>query len=457
MNTNSSASRTKRAATQEAELLAAVDLGSESFHVVVAREEHGQCLQGVSKQRVRVVGTSALRRARNSRAFRTRAEATLGYPIQIINGREEARLVYLGVARSMALDDSYRLVIDIGGGSTELIIGSGAKVIERESLELGCVVMTDEYFHDGRISSKRFRRARLAARLAVEPIRKIYRDTGWDAVIGCSGTLRALFEVGRINGLSGESLSAAAIEELAEMMIEAEHVENLQEEIDFGSLGERRKTIFPGGLACIAGLVDELQIDEFTVSDKALREGLLFDLQGRLRHEDVRSVSVTAICARYGLDSVHSGRVRKTALAFYDQVAETWDLNTELLRDLLGWAAELHELGLSVSHSKYHRHGEYLIRHTDLAGFSADEQTALAILIRNHRRSIHAAAYDALPRDLGSACRRLTWLLRLAVLIHRNRTHSPTGGISLTPTKRKLLIEFPPDWLESHPLIVITL
>lgn len=473
-------------------MLAAVDLGSESFHMVVAREQHGQLviidrlketvrlasglddermldaasqqralaclarfgqrLEGFSEQRVRVVGTSALRRARNSRAFRNRAEKVLGHRIRIINGREEARLVYLGVAQSLALDDSYRLVIDIGGGSTELIIGSGVRPIKRESLELGCVVMTEEFFDDGRLTSKRFRRARLAARLAVEPIEKTYRDTGWDAVIGCSGTLRAVAELARTNGYCDDFLTREAIESLVGVVTDAGHVDNLHEYLDFGSLGDRRKTIFPGGLACIAGLYDELQIHELSVSDKALREGLLFDLQGRLHDEDIRDRSVSAICEHYRLDQVHSGRIRKTALAFLDQVADSWNLHDSLYRELLGWAAQLHELGLSVSHSKYHKHGEYLMLHTDVAGFTDDEQIALATLIRNHRRSIHKPAYELLAKDLGSACLRLTWILRLAVLIHRNRIHGPTSGIKLDASKRKLTVNFPAHWLTSHPL-----
>ncbi len=412
----------------------------------------GQRLEGFSEQRVRVVGTSALRRARNSRAFRNLAEKALGHRIRIINGREEARLVYIGVARSMALDDSYRLVIDIGGGSTELIIGSGVRPIKRESLELGCVVMTEQFFHDGRLSTKRFKRARLSARLAVEPIEKTYRDTGWDAVIGCSGTLRAVTEVARINGFGDDTLTSEAIDSLVEIVIEAGHIDHLHEYLDFGSLGDRRKTIFPGGLACIAGLYDELQIDELSVSDKALREGLLFDLQGRLHDEDIRDTSVAAMCEHYRLDQVHSGRIRKTALTFYDQVAANWNLDDGLYRDLLGWAAQLHELGLSVSHSKYHKHGEYLMLHTDFAGFTDDEQIALAALIRNHRRSIHRPAYDALAKDLAGVCLRLTWLLRLAVLIHRNRIHGPTSGIQLTASKRKLTLSFPAGWLSAHPL-----
>lgn len=477
---------------QESELLAAVDLGSESFHMVVSREEHGQLviidrlketvrlasgldedrmldeasqqralqclarfgqrLRGFSERRVRVVGTSALRRARNSRVFRNRAESTLGHRIQIINGREEARLVYLGVARSMALDDSYRLVMDIGGGSTELIIGSGSKSIKRESLELGCVVMAQEFFGDGRISSKRLRRARVAARLAVEPIEKTYRDTGWDAVIGCSGTIRAVAAVAQMSGFCDDNLDAKTIERLINAVVKAGHVDHLDDELKFGSLGERRKTIFPGGLACLAGLFDELAISELTVSDKALREGLLFDLQGRLRHQDIRDSTVAAICSRYGLDGIHSGRIRKTALTFFDQIADAWGLDEELYRDLLGWAAQLHELGLTVSHSKYHKHGEYLILHTDMAGFSDDEQRALAALIRNHRRKFYQPAYDQLGSEFGVACLRLTCLLRLAVLIHRNRIYGPTNGIRLAVKKRKLIMDFPSEWLKSHPL-----
>jgi len=408
----------------------------------------GQRLRGIAPERVRIVGTSTLRRARNSRKFRSRARELLGNPVEVIGGREEARLIYLGVSRSMAFDDNPRCVVDIGGGSTEVIIGRGFTPVSRESLEMGCVNMTQRFFPKGRITRKAMRRAITAARLEVEPIEKSFRDVGWTAAIGCSGTIRAAASVAHASRFGEDGLDARSVGRLVDAVIDAGHID----ELDFKGLSRNRQPVFAGGVAVLAGVFEELGVDRMSISDKALREGLLFDLQGRLSDDDVRESAVTAMCSRYGVDLVHADQVRETALRLYAAVADDWGIRSDRAEDTLRWAALLHEVGFVVSHTKYHRHGEYLIRNTDLEGFSREEQAVLATLVRNHRRAMDVSLYDSLSGSWVDPAFRLTLLLRLAVLLHRGRVGSPPTSVKLSSGRRSIELNFPVGWLDDHPL-----
>jgi len=476
------------AKTDLPELVAAVDLGSNSFHMIVAGlkddqlqvidrlremvrlaaglddkrrltteatqralaclERFGQRLRDMPPGSVRAVGTNTLRQARNAKAFLAAAERALGHPIEVISGIEEARLVYLGVAQGVPTDDKRRLVIDIGGGSTEVIIGRQSEPIAADSLYMGCVSMSRAHFADGAISRKRMRRAELAARVEFEPLENQYRTVGWDSATGTSGTIRAIEAVVHEAGWCDEGITLSALEHLAETLVKAGHVERLR----LSGLSDERVPVFPGGVAILLAAFHALGIDRLQVSDRALREGLLYDLVGRIRHQDVRGRSVDTLAAGYQVDAKQAQRVEHTALHCLGQVAAAWGLGDEQAEQLLAWAARLHELGLAIAHSQYHKHGAYIVQHSDLPGFSRAEQALLAALVRGHRRKFRTAIFQTLPEDWSDAVQHLAVLLRLAVLLHRGRGDAPLPEIKLATEEDGLHVDFPAGWLDAHPL-----
>jgi exopolyphosphatase/guanosine-5'-triphosphate,3'-diphosphate pyrophosphatase len=470
------------------EIVAAVDLGSNSFHMIVARLQNGELnvidrmremvrlAAGLDKKRritaeareralgclerfgqrlrdmppgsVRAVGTNTLRSARDSEDFLQAAEQALGHTIEIISGVEEARLIYLGVARSLADDTGRRLVMDIGGGSTELIVGERFKPIHMDSLYMGCVSMSREFFADGTITRKRINRADIAARMELEPVEAIYRGMGWTEAIGASGTIRAVAAVVHLARWADGVITAASLDRLVDALATAGHVDKLT----LPGLDPERAPVFPGGAIILRAAFDALGIDKMQVADGALREGLLYDLLGRIRHEDVRSNSVNALATRYHVDAAQAQRVRDTALQCLDQTAETWGLAEEWPEQMLAWAAQLHEIGLDIAHSKYHKHGAYVVENTDLLGFSRQEQKLLAALVRGHRRKLPVTVIRTFPGKLFAAVQYLTVLLRLSVLLHRSRSPDPVADFTLQARKDGLVVEFPAGWLEAHPL-----
>ncbi|RME33566.1 MAG: exopolyphosphatase, partial [Gammaproteobacteria bacterium] len=422
--------------------LAAVDLGSNSFHMVVAREREGQlqvldrlremvrlaagldehnditpaameralaCLERFGQrlrelphENVRVVGTNTLRKARNSRRFMRLASSRIGHPIEIISGIEEARLIYLGVSHSLEDDGGRRLVMDIGGGSTEFILGQRFQPQEMESLYMGCVSMSQRFFGDGRITEKRLRNAVLAARQELEGIEARFRELGWDHAIGASGSLLAIRDVVVSSGWSQDGITTDSLQELREALLRAGHAQAL----DLPGLQPERRDIFAGAVAIVLATFEGLGISMMKVSQGALREGLLYDLLGRIHHEDVRENTVQALMRRFGIDAAQAARVEKTALSLLDQAARAWGLEGEAERNLISMAARLHEIGLAISHSRFHRHGAYLLENMDLPGFSRNEQARLAALVRAHRRKFPKAPFRRFPRDEGRDLRR---------------------------------------------------
>ena len=408
----------------------------------------GQRLRGIAPERIRVLGTSTLRRARNSRKFRARASESLGHPVDVISGREEARLIYLGVASSRGFDNAPRFVFDIGGGSTEVIVGKQFKAGKRESLEMGCVNFTKKFFSDGRITQKRMNRAILAARVEIEPVAKMIRDEGWVEAIGCSGTVRAAAAVAEASKFSQDGLSQSAVANLVKVVIKAESVDAL----NFEGLSVDRQFVFPGGVAILAAIFDELEIEHMSVSDKALREGALFDLKGRLQDDDVRETAIAGLCARHGVDVVHAERVKETALMLYRRVSDSWEFEDESSYDMLRWAAWVHEIGLAVSHAKYHKHGQYLIENADLDGFSDQERTMLATLVRCHRRRLDLGVFDDIADESRDSLVRLALLLRLAILLNRGRIDTAPSDLQVSAGKKRITLKFPTGWLDQHPL-----
>jgi exopolyphosphatase/guanosine-5'-triphosphate,3'-diphosphate pyrophosphatase len=467
------------------EFAAAIDLGSNSFHMIVGRldagkltivdklrdrvrlaagldaagnilpeaedravaclERFGQRLEGMPIARVRAVGTNTLRKAKNSRGFMDRAHDALGYPIETISGREEARLIYLGVAQTMH-DVGRRLVVDIGGGSTEAIIGEGVDILEADSLYMGCVSFSERYF-SGNITSRTFRDAQLAAELELQSITHRYRELGWEKAVGCSGTIHAVNSIVRENGWA-DSITRKSLKKLRKAIISAGH----WEELSLPGLQADRAPVIAGGVAILQALMLDLRADGMVPSPGALREGVLYDLVGRINQEDVRDRTIRWYQDRYHVDVDQADRVAETALTLLGQATRTWDdIDEDWAARMLTWAARLHEVGLAINHTGYQKHGAYLVRHSYLAGFSRDEQRVLAALIACQRRKLKPEYFDSIPSELVDAVRRLAVVFRLAVRLNRGRD-ADRPPVVLKVKKDRLKVHFPDGWLQDHPL-----
>jgi len=483
----------RRALKSVPDVLAAVDLGSNSFHMVVARYTHGQlvivdrlremvrlgagleadgrlnkdvagkalaCLERFGQRlrdmrpdSVRVVGTNVFRRAKKKEAFVERAREAIGHPIEIVSGIEEARLIYSGVAHTMSAGDGRRLVCDIGGGSTEIIIGEGLEPLELESLQIGCVRLSEEFFADGRLSQKRMQRARVAARQAIEPYQAAFRRRGFDVAVGSSGTVRAIGDTIRELDPTATDIGADGLERVIHELSALEHIRDLK----LNAITDDRKLSFAGGVAILAEVFEQLGIESMRVADGAMREGLLYDLLGRYTDEDARERTVRSMQQRYHVDLAQAERVEATVVDFLSQVEEAWPLADPAIEQILRWAARLHEIGLDVAHSGYHRHGAYLLANADMAGFPREEQKLLAIMVGSHRRKPAIEEKDDLAAPWDKRAPAMTLLLRLAVLLHRGRSSVGLPAIKLVARADSLEMRFPADWLDDHPLTVADL
>lgn len=453
------------------ELLAAIDMGSNSFHLAIARVDHGEvkkvasmsekvqlaagldennylseaaqqrglaCLSrfvgrlgAVPSSRLRIVATNALRQAENGDEFIEQALKILPKPIEIIAGREEARLIYLGVSHTMA-GEGRRLVIDIGGGSTEFIIGENFEPIMTESLQLGCVAYTKAFFADGQITEKAFDKAVVAARKELMAIAKAYLNTGWDNVVGSSGTVKACRQILMNMGLSDEqeSITWHGLQKLKDKLLKFHHVSK----IDFEGLKDDRRAVLPAGLAILFAIFEVLKIDKLVYSDGALREGVMYDLLGRFRHEDIRDRSVQAMLGRYGADAGQAERVVKTAQRLFEDAKVALKL-TDDDGDLLRRASYLHEIGLAISHNGYHRHGAYVLQHSDIPGFSKIDQSHLALLVAHHRRKLRPENLTTLLKNNPRSLLYLCLILRLAVLLNHSHSDEPLPEFNLLVKK----------------------
>jgi exopolyphosphatase/guanosine-5'-triphosphate,3'-diphosphate pyrophosphatase len=470
------------------ESVAAVDLGSHSFHLLVARpsagelvvldrlreqvqlaaglnrarrlgreaqqialaclRRFGQRLQHMPHEVVRAVGTNTLRTAKNAREFLKEAEEALGHPIETISGREEARLIYLGVAHSLANPASRRLVLDIGGGSTEVIIGEAFEPRQMESLYLGCVTVSRKYFEDGVITREAWRRAELAALQEFEPLQRRFRRLGWDQAVGASGTVRSVATVALEEGWTQNGITLKSLKRLRDAILQAGHVDKLR----LAGLSPDRRPVFPGGAVLLHAAFEALGIESMQPADGALREGLLYDLLGRIETEDVRSRSVAALADRFHADRKQVKRVKDAAGRCLKQVGEAWHLTSDTAVRMLGWAAQLHEIGLDIAHQQYHKHGEYIVANSDLFGFTLQEQQVLATLVRAHRRKLPADLIRELPHQWVRPTERLAVLLRLAVILNRSRSPNPLPDLAIEAEKRTLRVKFADQWLDQHPL-----
>jgi exopolyphosphatase/guanosine-5'-triphosphate,3'-diphosphate pyrophosphatase len=411
-------------------------------------ERFGQRLSDMRADSVRVVGTNTMRKARRKGAFLDRARESLGHPIEIISGVEEARLIYLGVAHTTPQESGPRLVVDIGGGSTELIIGEGLAPSRLESLYMGSVSFSTEYFGDGAITERRLKRARTAAQLELEPVVSRFRRSEWEHAVGASGTMRAVSDVLLAHGRPNGAIDRDGLEWLLQECLRAGSTDKLR----LPGLAVDRQEIIPGGLAIMIEVFDMLGVDSLRVAEGALREGLLYDLLGRLTDEDARVRSVRAMEARFHVDAAQADRVEATALAFLKKIRDDWRLDEPMAEALLGWAARLHEVGLDISHSHYHHHGAYLLQHADLPGFPREEQQVLAALVGAHRRKLALERLEDLMPPWHGNAEYLIVLLRLAVLLHRGRGPRSLPDVGLKAKGRSLTVSLTKRWLEDHPL-----
>jgi len=463
--------------------LAAVDLGSNSFRLEVARvsgdqlypldslketvrlagglgddkvldeatqsraldclHRFGERLRGLAPEAIRCVGTSALRIARNADQFIPKAEAALGHPIEIVAGREEARLIYLGVSHSLSSSPDRRLVVDIGGGSTEFIIGTGLKPHERESLHMGCVNFSQRFFASGVIDKAALKAAEVAARVEVERIARQFSKANWQQAVGSSGTARALREILELNGWSARGITSDGLAQLRSQFIRAGHLDALE----LPGLVRDRRPVIAGGFAIMAGLFAELEIEQMDVAETAMREGILYDLLGRFHKQDMREATVDEFMRRYHIDNQQAARVKRVALRLLDASGGEDENDMRFL----DWAARLHEIGLSVSHSGFHRHSGYILENADMPGFSRTEQARLALMARAQRGAlvkIPDFAAGAVPDN----DRLLVWLLRQAAILCRSRAEPHLPDVKVEASSKRYRLTLPEGWLERRPL-----
>jgi len=473
--------------TNLSDTFAAVDLGSNSFHMKIARAVHdevhevdrlrervrlafglteektlseealeraydtlakfGERIRDIPGKQVRAVGTNTLRQVKKPRAVLKKASEALGHNIEIISGQEEARLIYLGVSHSLPFDDERRLVVDIGGGSTEVIIGEGFDSKRVTSLFMGCVSFTNRFFPDGAITADGMKAAETAARVELETIEDRFKNLGWENAFGASGTIHAVAAVLRENGWS-QGITRKGLKKLAKALVDTGKVSKL----NLPGLSDERAPVFAGGVAILKSVFESLEVEVMEPANGALREGVLHDLIGRNRHEDTREGTIQRLVEQYRIDTTQADRVERSALSGLKQLKRAWELDDSDFRHLLVWASRLHEIGITISYSGYHRHGAYIVANSELAGFSRDDQAVLATLIGAHRRKLDRIDFQDLTLIEEETTLRLAILLRLAVLLNRHRSPRPLPPIAAAGTKKNLSIAFPDGWLDEHPL-----
>jgi exopolyphosphatase/guanosine-5'-triphosphate,3'-diphosphate pyrophosphatase len=468
--------------------LAAVDLGSNSFHCQIARvvgdqiypldalrepvrlgaglnadklldesvqeraliclQRFGERLRGSDRQSVRAVGTNTLRVAKNAPAFLKRAQAALGFPIEVIAGREEARLIYLGVQHSLPSSKDKRLIVDIGGGSTELIIGSGYDPLKLASLYMGCVSYSLRFFPEGKITKPAMKKAELAARNELQPIASDYSRKQWQQAVGSSGTIRALAEIAQLNGFGDGRITAAALEKLRASFIKAGDITRLE----LSGVRPDRGPVLPGGLAILSAVFAALGISEMAAAPGAMREGLLYDLLGRVHHKDMRDVTVAQFMKRYHVDAAQAHRVGALAQSLYAKLIPDERNPDSTAATYLGWAAKLHEIGISVAYNGYHKHSAYILEKADMPGFSRDEQAQLSFLVLAHRRSLRKVQARLDQDNLKSVL-----ALRLAALFYRGRSDVSLPDIDAKTQSRQCRLNIDSGWLARNPLTAAAL
>jgi len=472
---------------QTKNLFAAIDLGSNSFRLEIGRLENGHlrrveylketvrqgngmdaerklseeamqrgwaCLArfgeriaGFRNAHVRAVATQTLREARNREVFLAQASKILGFPIEVIAGREEARLIYLGVSHLLPDSSERRLVVDIGGRSTELILGQEHTPHVLESYRVGSVAWSMKYFPDGLWTASAFDTAEIAAKAVLDEALAQYPRQAWDTAYGSSGTIGAVADALQANGWPGNTITREALDWLLDKLIRAQRPEHLR----LNGIKDDRRPVIGGGVAVLRAVFDLLQIDTLHPAQGALRHGALYDLIDREDpHTDVRRRMIDWLASHFATDKLQGERVARTAAELFGQLADEQSHNpTEHDRNVrkLQWAARVHEIGMLISHADYHKHGAYILENTDLQGFTVDELHRLGLLVLGHRgklRKLEAAIDD------GVFAQQLM-CLRLAVILCHARRDPDLQGIALVRMGNSLQLHLPPGWPARHP------
>ncbi|MCU4675390.1 exopolyphosphatase [Catenovulum sp. 2E275] len=471
-----------------ADVVAALDIGSNSFHLIVARiidgsiqnlhkvkqrvrlaqglseddmlsqeamdrgletlSQMADTLKGIPPENIRVVATFTLRKARNRQSFLSQAEAIFPYPIEIIPGKEEARLIYQGVAHTVAHDGN-KLVIDIGGGSTEFIIGEYFNPLHLSSRSMGCVSYTNQFFNKGKVTERAFQQAIIAAEQELEVIVDTYKATGWNTAHGTSGTIKAIREAIVQNGWSDGEIKATHLEKLKQSLITYGHIDN----INIPGVSEHRRPVLAGGLAVLIAAFDSLGIESMHYEDAALREGVLYEMQDRFKHHDIRERTIESLSQRYSIDTAQAARVARSACFIFDQLETEWKFGKNDFRALLYWAAQLHEVGLQIHSTGYHKHSAYIVENTDMPGFNQEEQLAIASLVRFHRKKFKVAELPNLSLYKTNKLIRAIRILRIAAILNLRRRENYLPGYQVSVHEDKIDLLFPTDFLANEKLL----
>jgi exopolyphosphatase/guanosine-5'-triphosphate,3'-diphosphate pyrophosphatase len=469
-------------------MLAAIDLGSNSFHMMVARVVDGRlqvvdrlkervrlaegmdefknlseeamqrglnCLalfaermQSIHPDAIRITGTYTLRVAHNAQHFIERAKLLLGHPIEIISGLEEARLIYQGVSHTQHTQGRM-LVIDIGGGSTELIIGEKYLPMALTSRKMGCVTFTKQFFSNGKLSEKNFNAAIFEALHQLEPILTQFTTLGWRQCLGSSGTIKTIKELLLAVGGDGQ-ITLAGLEQLKQQMIQQKYTA----ELSLAGLTDDRRPVIAAGISIMMALFQGLGIEQMEYSDGALREGILYEFASRQEQHDTREQTAKGLADMYHIDIQQAHRVKKTTLALFDAVHIDWQLSAEQMRPLISWAAALHEVGLVINFSAIQRHSSYILQNSDLPGFNQEEQQALASLVRFHRKAIKAYEFSPIPNYEDQAIWRCIRLLRIAVALNHRRMDELLPKIGIRVIGDTMTLVLPNHWCENNKLLM---
>lgn len=467
-------------------LYAAIDLGSNSFHMLVVREVAGalrtvtkvkrkvrlaagldadfrlsraamergwDCLRLFSEQlqdipadNIRVVGTATLRLATNVDEFLREAERVLNHNIEIISGEEEAKTIYEGVSWTSA-GEGNRLVIDIGGASTELVIGEQSEAKLLNSLHMGCVTWLNNHFGDGELSEARFKQAIAAAKTVLEKVADDYRVLGWRTCVGASGTVQALQEIMLAQGKS-ERVTLPKLQELMGQAIACGKLDQLQLE----GLAAERLTVFPSGLAILIAIFETLGIESMTLAGGALREGLIYGLLGNNHDCDARDRTADSLISRYQLDKEHAERVRDTAIEAFTQLQPAWRLSKRYGRPILRYAALLHEIGLCIEYKKAPQHAAYIIDNIDMPGFTPAQKKLLSALLFNQRDEFKLEPLEKQGAVTARQAIRLARILRIALILCMRRTQGTVPIFTLQADDETLTLTLPKGWLDEHYL-----
>ncbi len=470
--------------------MAALDIGSNSFHLVVARIVAGsvqvlhkvkekvrlaqglddndvlseeamergisvlrivaETIKGFEPDKVRIVATHTLRKATNAKQFIRAARHIIPYPIEVISGTEEARLIYSGVAHT-SHHDGKRLIIDIGGGSTEFVIGEGVEPQLCRSVQMGCVSYTQRFFANGELKAKSFDKAITCAEQELELIEGKFRAMGWDVSIGTSGTIKALFKLVQADSPDKQevAISLKSLKTLLTRFIEQAHVDNLS----FAALSDDRKPVIAAGLAILIGIFRTFNIDSLTYSSAALREGVLYEMDDALRQPDIRSRTASSLASRYDVDTKQANLVLNWAMKLYSACAKPWKITQAEYKNILGWAALLHEVGLQINSRGVQRHSAYILSNTDMPGFSQEQQELLSTLVRYQRKKIRVQEIVEFNQYESDTVYKLIALLRLAVMLNIKRQANYLPDIKILGSKSGCSLHFPEHWLSEHNIL----